>query len=123
LQKEGITYDQYGLNAGPHAVTHTSDGKSYTYDANGNMLTDGTRTFTYDNDNMPKTITKGGITTTFVYDGSGNRVKKSTPSQATIYIGKLYECNGTACSKYIFAGGARIAHKSGTQQQGDVVAI
>jgi YD repeat-containing protein len=26
--KEGIGYDQYGLNAGPHAVTHTSDGKS-----------------------------------------------------------------------------------------------
>ena len=113
-QKEGITFDQYGLNAGAHAVTHTSDGKSYTYDGNGNMLTDGTRTIAYDYDNMPKSIQMGGDTTTFVYDGNGNRVKKMSPSETKVYIGKLYECNSGACSKYIVANGTRIAHKSGT---------
>ena len=112
LSKEGINYDQYGLNAGPHAVTHTSDGKAYTYDANGNMLTDGTRVITYNYDNMPQSITASGVTTTFVYDGSGMRVKKIRPSATTVYIGKLYECVAGACSKYIFAGDTRIAHKA-----------
>ena len=112
LSKEGINYDQYGLNAGPHAVTHTSDGKAYTYDANGNMKTDGTRVITYNYDNMPQSITASGVTTTFVYDGNGMRVKKIRPSATTVYIGKLYECVAGACSKYIFAGGTRIAHKA-----------
>ncbi len=115
VSKEGITYDQYGLNAGPHAVTHTSDGKTYTYDANGNMKSDGTRVINYDYDNMPQSILVSGATTTFVYDGSGARVKKIIPSGTTIYIGKLYECRAGVCSKYIFAGGTRIGHKvSGT---------
>jgi len=36
--KDGITY-QYGENgAGPHAVTSGSDGSSFDYDANGNMI-------------------------------------------------------------------------------------
>jgi YD repeat-containing protein len=63
LSKEGIDYDQYGQNAGPHAVTHTSDGKTYTYDPNGNMISDSVRTITYDYDNMPISVKQGSATT------------------------------------------------------------
>jgi hypothetical protein len=60
---------------------------------------------TYNYDNMPVSIGS----TTFVYDYSGHRVKKNS----TVYIGKLYECTGGSCSKYIFAGNNRIALKTG----------
>jgi len=78
----------------------------YSYDANGNMTRAPGKTLTYDYDNMPVSIGS----TTFVYDFSGQRVKKN----ATIYIGKLYECTGGTCTKYIFAGGNRIAYKTGS---------
>ena len=60
----------------------------------------------YNYDNMPKSING----TTFVYDYSGQRVKKNS----TVYIGKLYECTSGTCTKYIFAGSNRVAMKTGT---------
>jgi len=110
--KDGMSYTTAGPR--PHAVTATSDGINYTYDANGNMTWDGTRTITYDYDNMPSSINTYSATTSFVYDGGGARVKKTTASGTTAYIGKLYECKAGTCSKYIFAGGSRIAQKVGT---------
>jgi RHS repeat-associated protein len=112
VSKETISYTYDPAGNKPHAVRSTSDGKTYTYDANGNMLADGTRTMTYNYDNMPQTIIASAATTTFVYDGNGVRVKKSTSTGDDIYIGKVYECKVGVCSKYIFAGGTRIAHKT-----------
>ena len=48
------------------------------------------------------------MTTTFVYDGDGGRVKK-TQGTTTVYIGQLYVCTGTACAKLIYAGAQRVA--------------
>ncbi|MDA8215406.1 MAG: hypothetical protein M0Z64_09055 [Nitrospiraceae bacterium] len=62
------------------------------------------QTITYDYDNRPTSINS----TTFIYDYSGQRVKKNN----TIYIGKLYECISGTCTKYIFAGSSRIASKT-----------
>ncbi|HAK59559.1 MAG TPA: hypothetical protein DCO77_04140 [Nitrospiraceae bacterium] len=76
------------------------------------MESDSIRTITYDYDNKPDTVTLGGSTTRFVYDGNGARIKKITPTDTTLYVGKLYECKASACSKYIFAGGKRIALKA-----------
>jgi RHS repeat-associated protein len=45
----------------------------------------------------------------------GNRVRKITPTNIRTYIDKLYECEGSVCAKYIFAGDARIAFKTATQ--------
>jgi len=56
---------------------------------------------------MPKSMNG----TTFVYDYSGQRVKKNS----TVYIGKLYECTSGTCTKYIFAGDTRIALKTATK--------
>ncbi|MFZ3255446.1 MAG: RHS repeat-associated core domain-containing protein, partial [Syntrophales bacterium] len=60
----------------------------------------------YDYDNRPTSIGAS----TFVYDYAGQRVKKN----GTVYIGNIYECTGSVCTKYIFAGGTRIAMKSGS---------
>src|SRR3989304_7825238 len=115
--KEGINYTYPASGSGsvrPHAVTATSNGKTYIYDANGNMTGDTQRTIAYNYDNMPKSITYAGVTTTLVYDGQGSRIKKTAGATTTVYIGSLYECAGTNCTKYIFAGGQRISKKTTT---------
>jgi YD repeat-containing protein len=70
----------------PHAVISTTSGYSYTYDANGNMLTrielSGTQRYTYtqqwdvDNRLIAVTNTVTLSVTRFYYDGDGQRVKK-----------------------------------------------
>ncbi len=55
---------------------------AYTYDANGNQLTAGTRSFTYDLANRLKTTTASG-TTTYAYDGDGVRQQTSTGTAAS----------------------------------------
>ena len=62
---------------------------------------------------MPETINNGAIS--FVYDGSGARVKKITSGGTKLYLGKYYECAGGVCGKYIFAGEDRIALKTAAE--------
>ncbi|GAB4507537.1 MAG: hypothetical protein Tsb0026_03400 [Sulfuricaulis sp.] len=105
-------YNSSGTNSvRPHAVTTTTGGAvttSFTYDANGNMLTGNGKTVTYASFNKAKTIQKGSTTTTLTYDASFNRIVKSNSGGATIYIGKLYErtTNGSTITQkhYIYAG-------------------
>jgi len=103
------------LPAKPHAVV-TAGGYSYSYDPNGNMMGRNGATLTHDYENRLSSLVTGGTTTTFVYDFSGGRVKKTSSSITTLYIGKLYECTSGVCTKHIFAGGNRIVTKkpSGT---------
>lgn len=60
-------------------------------------------------ENKPLTTVQGGTTTTFVYDGDGGRVKKIVGTTTTRYLSKLYECDNTNCSRFIWAGSTRIA--------------
>jgi RHS repeat-associated protein len=87
----------------PHAV-YQAGSNTYQYDANGNVSARNGVTIIYDYDNRPTNIGS----TTFTYDFSGQRVKKN----GTVYVGKLYECNGSSCVKYVFAGSNRIVSKS-----------
>ena len=107
------TYNPSGTTSTrPHAVTRAGT-NTYSYDANGNMLMGDGRIMTYDNENRLSTVRKNGATTTFVYDGDGGRVKKTVTNggttTTTTYIGKLYVCEGTSCSRLIYAGSQRIA--------------
>ena len=92
----------------PHAVS-TAGANSYAYDNNGNLLTGAGRTLTWNQENKPLTIVQGGTTTTFVYDGDGGRAKKVVGATTTRYLGKLYECDNTNCSRFVWAGSTRIA--------------
>ncbi len=65
-------------------------------------------------------ITGSGINETYVYDGDGKCVKAtvgSGPTQTnTVYIGNTYERdNGSTVRKYYYAGGSRIAMRTGGQ--------
>lgn len=104
----------YAATVCPHAVTNAG-ANTYSYDNNGNLTSGAGRTLVYDNDNRPISITAGGVTTQVSYDANGARVKKMVGSNpATVYIGKLYECTGGSCTKYIFAGNERLAAVSGS---------
>jgi len=111
------TLYNYADSTHKHAVTSLSSGEAYSYDANGNMTqrVEGGVTYTqnFDIENRLASVTVGGQTTTFVYDGDGNLVKKLKPDgTSTVYIGGLYEVDldsgGAATKKtsYYPAGGA-----------------
>jgi RHS repeat-associated protein len=108
----------------PHALT-SAGAHSYQYDVNGNMIVGKNKTMQYDAENRLLEVNELGIITTFVYDGDGGRVKKSTASNSTIYIGSLFEKDDNGIiRKHIFAGANRIATislSSGGEGQGEGV--
>jgi RHS repeat-associated protein len=53
---------------------------SLTYDANGNLTSDGTRTYAYDSENRLVSSTSGGVTTSLSYDPLGRLYEVSSPS-------------------------------------------
>jgi RHS repeat-associated protein len=83
--KGALTYTYpAGTAARPHAIS-TLNGVTFGYDANGNVLTDGARTMTWDEANRLSTVLKGNVTSTIVYGADGARVKKYTPTTKTLY--------------------------------------
>src|SRR5919109_180348 len=68
---------------------------AYTYDQNGNEKTAGSTTLTYDLANRLKTLTSGSTTTTYSYDGDGNRLQASTGTQASKKTNYLWDTNNT----------------------------
>ncbi len=112
--KDGVS-QQYGANnngtgARPHAARIVG-GVTYTYDNNGNLLTGGGRTLTWNATNQPSQIVSGGITELYEYDADGSRVKRTVNPSAitTIYAFGLYEKEGTVTRKYYTFGGQAIA--------------
>ena len=98
-----FTYTYGGSSAPPHAVSATSDGRSFSYDANGNMTTrnipGGLYGLGYDAENRLTTITTTNgdpINARYVYDGDAKRVIALTGSTVndtvrTVYIGDYFE--------------------------------
>jgi len=56
-----------------YEVDQTAAGRTFTYDANGNMTSDGTRTFEWDARNQLVALSVGTHRSEFVYDGGGRR--------------------------------------------------
>lgn len=113
--KSHYAYPAGGPNAiQPHAVrqvTKDSGVDDYYYDNNGNLLSGAERTFVYDADDRPVSITRNGATTAMAYDFTGERVIKLAGSIKTYYVTSLIEDYGGYQYKYIFAGSTRIAMK------------
>jgi len=59
---------------------------TYASDANGNLTSDGTRTYTYDFANRLLTATGPGLSATSTYDGLGRRVTKTVNGVLTRYL-------------------------------------
>jgi RHS repeat-associated protein len=76
---------------------------TYSYDANGNMISDGNRnaTLTYNYLNLPKTVTIGGKTLTYDYDAAGNKHKYAADTLTLKYAGAFeYRQVGAVNSLY-----------------------
>ncbi len=63
-----------------------NDNVSRRYAANGNLSSDGTRTYTFDAADRLKTITQGATTVTFQYDGLGRRLKQTVGATETRHL-------------------------------------
>ena len=71
---------------------------NFQYDAAGNQTTFGSLSLTYDAENRQSQILNlGGGTGTLQYDGLGQRVVKSLPSQTTTYV---YDAFGQLAAEY-----------------------
>ncbi|MFZ1265329.1 MAG: RHS repeat-associated core domain-containing protein, partial [Anaerolineae bacterium] len=92
--------------------------QKYWYDANGNATRriSGSQdiTLSYDAENR-LTAMSGGVTSSYVYDGDGKRVKETAGGATTVYIGNTFEWTGSTATmkKYYYAGAVRVAMRTG----------
>lgn len=103
----------------PHAVTKITPSSgsvvNYTYDNNGNMLTETSGlSNTWDYNNRLTQTVKAGVTSTYTYDQSGQRVKLANGTTTTYYPSRFYNIEGTNKVKHIFAGSQTVATVKGT---------
>lgn len=89
-------------------------GVSHTFDADGNVITSGSRTFYWSADGLLDSVVAGTTTLHYEYNAAGQLVKKSRNGTATSYFlwdGQQLaaELNGSATSRtaeYVYASGA-----------------
>jgi len=96
------------LTANPHAVTGIG-AVTYAYDANGNLIGDGTITNTWNYKNQIAQTVKTPTTVTYKYDHDGNRMVYDNGTLTTVYPNKYYNTDGTKQVKQIYAGDSLVA--------------
>lgn len=114
--KSGVGAYTYPLagSSRPHAIQSIAGtvNTSFTYDANGNMLTGNGRSYTYTAANRQKTITSGATTITYNYDDAHQRIRQVAPEGTTVYLNdplgvRLEKFTGTSGSvqwnEYLYA--------------------
>ena len=82
-------------------------GATLTYDANGNLTSDGTNSYTWNARNQLISIS-GGVTASFQYDAFGRRVSKTIGGTTQfLYDGPnpVQEISGSSASANLFTGG------------------
>ena len=95
-------------------------GVSYTWDDNGNLLSDGVYTYTYTFANRLKTVSGPGLTASYEYNGLGDRVSQTVNSVTTDFAldlaGGLTQVLEDGTSAYLY-GNERIAEydENGTE--------
>ena len=117
----------------PHAVTAITPqvgggtvNTSFTYDANGNMLTGHDRTYAWTAFDMPSTITRGAQTLAFTYGIGHQRIRqvKNGGAETIQYYGggqaeRITDATGTRWIDYVSVGGRLI----GTQTRAEGAAL
>ena len=111
------------------------NGTAVTSDTIGNILSDGTSTYTWKNGRQLATSTKNGATWTYTYDAGGMRTQRSNGSTTYTYTydgGKLTQMTmGSSTMRFTYGINGHpvslnydgIVYYYVTNAQGDVVAI
>ena len=60
--------------------------RTFTYDANGNMLSDGKYTYSWTKGNLLEKVTGDGLEAAYTYDASGIRTSKKVNGTTTEYL-------------------------------------
>ena len=96
---------------------------AFTYDANGNTTAENVKGYIYNqNQRLIKVTEQSGEQTLtsgeYVYNGNGQRVKKTTAGQSTLFFydteGRLIGETGTTSVDYLFCNGKPIAKSEGS---------
>ena len=129
IHKSDAGASDYGYgadHAGPHAVT-SAGGRTYAYDAGGNMVSGAGRALTWTSFQKPRTIAKGSTTSTFGYGAERQRVLqvkvKGSVTERLTSVEGLYERvektgSATEHVHYVFAGGMRVAVETASEAAG-----
>jgi RHS repeat-associated protein len=90
-----------------YEVDSVGTGKTFTFDANGNMLSDGTRTFEWNARDELVSVTSGTHRTEFAYDGLQRRVKESEREAGVEQSNSsVVWCGSEICEKRVTASNA-----------------
>jgi len=104
-------YDRFGNRwhqNGPHSSSLSFNGSNnrmdtYSYDAVGDLLNDGTTAYTYDSESRIISATNSTSgTSTYLYDADGRRIRKTTTAGGTVDF--LYDLGGHEISQVTSAG-------------------
>jgi RHS repeat-associated protein len=91
-----------------YEVSVSGSSKTFTFDANGNMTGDGTRTFEWDAENRLKAVVVGTQRTEFTYDGEYRRVRILEEQGAqTVSDKRFVWCGGSLCEERDGSGAVR----------------
>jgi RHS repeat-associated protein len=116
LEKAGVV-QSYADPVHPSAVTSRSDGRSFTYDPNGAMVTGAGKVLSWDADNRLIAI-QGVDSATFAYDHAGGRVRKVTTAGTTRYPFPGYEIDpGGVAIAYLKLGDEILAVRKSTDER------
>lgn len=76
------------IRGSPHSFERNCDGSEfrYQYDAYGNLINDGVSQYTYDAAMRLKQVTIWGDTTTYAYNGDGDRIAQTVDGVTTAYV-------------------------------------
>jgi YD repeat-containing protein len=92
-------------NAGNQIATWAST--SFTYDDNGNLTSDGSKTYTWNARNQLASLS-GGVSASFAYDGLGRRRSKTVSGTSTAFLydglNAVQELSGGSPTANILAG-------------------
>ncbi len=83
-----------------YEVDQAAAGRTFTYDANGNMTSDGTRTFEWDARNQLVGVNVGTHRSEFVYDGLRRRVREIEKENGVVQSdAKVIWCQTLICEE------------------------
>ncbi|MBX3002090.1 MAG: RHS repeat-associated core domain-containing protein [Caldilineaceae bacterium] len=121
---QSFSYDAVGRMGGggktysssfPYHAPKSSNYGSHSYDVNGNLISAGTASFTWNAENRLQSATKNGVTESYVYDVDGNRIKKTSDGVVTrTFFPGHYEEEGSTPIKHYSFNGQIIATRRGT---------
>ena len=102
----------YGSTWKDQLALVTMDGKTrnFTYDANGNLLSDGKYTYSWTKGSLLEEVTGDGLEAVYTYDASGIRTSKKVNGTTTEYltagggIGMVIGAASSAITQYMFNG-------------------